>query len=308
MIALLLACTKQFPIDKEPEEEQIPLEERYELSSEDLFPESIAWSEEERAFYVGSLERGEVWRIDPDGAETLLYSPPEGWMSLGVKVDPHGGEVWVCATWHYGEEDVTSSIWVLDPGSGALRADYDLGEVYTGAVCNDLAFDPGGDVYISDRESPNVYRIRVDGELQLWFTDPLLAPSVIGQNGVAWTSRGELLVGKYAPAELLRITLGEDTAIQSVAVGGEGLGSLPDGPDGMAWLGEELIVAANSKVFRLNSEDSWQSATSTALSPAEPVASVTVAEGKVYGLKGEVVPWVLGQEVELPFAIFDLGL
>jgi hypothetical protein len=76
----------------------------------------------------------------------------------------------------------------------------------------------------------------------------------------------------------------------------------------MAWLGEELIVAANSKVFRLNSEDSWQSATSTALSPAEPVASVTVAEGKVYGLKGEVVPWVLGQEVELPFAIFDLGL
>jgi hypothetical protein len=38
------------------------------------------------------------------------------------------------------------------------------------------------------------------------------------------------------------------------------------------------------------------------------IAAVTVAEDQVYGLKGEVVPWVLGLEPELPFQILRFEL
>ncbi len=282
--------------------------DHYTLSGDTMFPESIAFHAGQRAFFVGSLETGVVTRIEADGTQSALYSPEAGWMSLGLKVDPSAGDVWVCATYHYGEPDVTSSLWVLDPESGALLHNHDLGAVAPGAVCNDLTFSPTGDVYITDREGPNLYRVQSNSTVELWLTDPALSPVAIGQNGVAWTPEGDLLVGKYAPPELLRISTGESPTIEAVTVSGDGLGSIPDGPDGFAWQGDTLVIAANAQAFSLSSTDGWVTASSSLVVPEAPIAAVTVAEGRVYGLKGEVVPWVLGQEVELPFAFFDLEI
>ena len=273
----------------------------YTLSDDDQFPEGVAFHAGERAFFLSSLTTGAVTRLDADGAESTLYTPGAGWMSLGMKLD--GDTLAVCAVYGYGQEDTTGAIWAFDATTGAVIADVDLSAAFAGANCNDVAFD-GGYVYVTDRENPNLYRVDLAaGSAELWLTDPALEPGIIGMNGIVVTPGGELLVGKYSPAELLRVPLADPSALALVALSGDEVGSLPDGFDGIAWDGDALVIAGNSELYRLTSGDDWGSAAVSAVAPGAAIAAVTVAEGRVYGLKGEVVPFVLGTDIDLPFEL-----
>ncbi|MCB9763260.1 MAG: SMP-30/gluconolactonase/LRE family protein [Alphaproteobacteria bacterium] len=295
-LLLALACTAKTPDDSGG---PAALADAYTLSDEGLFPEGVAFHEGERAFFMGSLEGGAITRLDADGAETVIFEPDPGWMSLGMKIAPGTDTLVVCAIQGYGTEDVHAALWRFDVTTGARTSEVDLG---AGSNCNDVAIDAAGTTWVTDRESPNLYRVPAGGAAELWATDEALGSTLIGLNGAVLTDT-HLLVGIYAPATVLRVALADPTDIQEVAVTGDDLGSLPDGLDGITWFGDTMVIAGNSRVLELRSDDGWASATCTATEQEVAFAAVTVAEGRVYGLKGEIVPYVLGMDVDLPFEL-----
>lgn len=281
-----------------------PLASEYVLDGDDLFPEGIAWSDAEGAFFVGSLTQGSIVRIDTDGTQTEVFRPASGtWMTLGMKIDPTTGDLVVCAIEDYGTDAPQSELQRFAVADGTLL---DTVPLAAGAVCNDVAIRADGTVYLTEREGPRLWQVPPGGSAEVLVEDPRLEPDVIGMNGIVLPDDDTLLVGKYAPAMLLRISLADPTDIVEVPVSGDGLGSLPDGADGMILDGGTLLVAANSTWFSVDTTDAWTTATSTAHTPAHAIAAVTVAEGRRFGLKGEVVPYVIGLEVSLPFIILEL--
>lgn len=277
------------------------LQDVYTLADHAQYPEGMAFHAGERAFFLGSLTTGAVTRLDADGSESTLFTPESGWMSLGMTLD--GDVLAVCAVYAYGEPDTTGAIWAFDVTTGAQTASVDLGAAFAGANCNDAAFHDGA-LYVTDRENPNLYRVDLGAEsAELWLSDPLLEPGYIGMNGVVVTPGGDLLVGKYGPAALLRVPLDAPTALEVVTLTGDAVGSLPNGFDGIVWQDDTLVIAGNAELYRIQSDDDWRTGQVTTTVPDVRHAAVAMAEGRLYGLKGEVVPYVLGTDVDLPFEV-----
>ncbi len=299
MFLLALACTAD-PIDSAAPE----LATSYTLSDAVDFPEGLAWHPEQRAFYVSSLGHGGLTRVDLDGGEVRVFQPEgEGWTSLGGKVGEEGS-VYFCGVQNPSTEQASAELWIHDPNS----EDTTRVPLQGVANCNDLAID-GRQVFLSDRESARMHRVDLDTlQSEIFLEDPLLEPGLIGNNGLVRTTDGALILGQYSPPKLIRIPIEDREALAEIPLDGDEIGSLPDGADGIAWFGEELVIAANKRVAVVGSSDDWQSGTVRARDLEVGIAAVTVAEGQVYGLKGEVVPWVLGLEPELPFQILAVEL
>ncbi len=281
----------------------VVLADAYTLDGDDLFPEGVAWHDDVQAFFYGSLTTGIIVRLDPDGTQTVVHTLDGPWMTLGMKVDGATGDLLVCAVENYGTDTPHSELWVYSPGASEVRTVALEGDV----VCNDVAVTSTGRVFLTEREGPRLHEVdRAAGTASVFLEDPALAPEIIGLNGIVVKDDEYLLVGKYAPGRLLKVPLDGPEGFTEVVVGGAGMGALPDGPDGIAWMGDELVIAANSTVLRVASTDDWATATSTASTPPAAVAAVTVAQGEVYGLKGEIVPYVLGTEISRPFELLRL--
>ena len=302
LLITLAACAPSDPADPA---DTGGLPASYTLPDAAAYPESVAFQPDERAFYLGSLDGGAVNRLDADGTFAPYFTPEPGWMTLGVKVNPDTSDLWVCAIADQGTDQVRSELWVFDTVVGT-RATLPLGDGAGPINCNDIAFD-GEDAYVTDRESGKLLVASIaDGSGQVWLEDDLLVPQLIGQNGIVTTPDRKLLVMKYAAAKLLRVTIDDPGDLAEVTIGGDALPGLPNGFDGATWDGDTLVVAANSALVELTSTDGWATATAVVSTPAAPIAAVTMAEGERYGLKGEVVPWVLGLDVSLPFELFRL--
>lgn len=299
-VCLLLACNDPQP----PAPEPTPLASTYTLDDEVGFPEGIAFHAPSRAFFVGSLAHGGITRVAADGTQSRFYTPPAaGWMTLGMKIHPESGELLVCSVINASTASATSELWVFDPDTAA-RVVFPLAD--NPNDCNDVV-GHGPDVYLTDRESARVHRVTLASDkIDVWFEHPLLEPGLIGNNGIVVTDDDVLIVGQYAPAKLLRIPLSAPDEIAEITLTGDAIGAIPNGADGITWVGDALAIAANQRLLRVESADGWRSATVSARTPPAPIAAVTVAEGQLYGLKGEVVPFVLGLPPDLPFQIVAL--
>ncbi|MEZ4318509.1 MAG: hypothetical protein R3F61_13435 [Myxococcota bacterium] len=280
-----------------------PLLSDYVLSDAVDYPEGMAFRADERAFYVGSLGHGGITRVDADGTETLVFAPDEdGWATLGLKIHPDTGDVLACAVRDPSTPDAVSELWVLDPATAAVQAFPLAGAP---ANCNDVVA-VGDQVYLTDREAPRLHRVDLaTGTASVFLEHAELTPQIIGNNGIVHAD-GALLVGQYAPARLLRVPLDAPETVEEVVLTGDSIGSLPNGADGITWQDDTLVIAANRRLARLTSDDGWQTATVAATDLDVGVAAVTVAEDRRYGLKGEVVAFVLGTPTDRPFRILEL--
>ena len=279
--------------------DDVTLLDVYDLSNDVGFPEGLAWHPEAQAFFIGSIEHGGLTRVEPDGAEHAITAvQEEGWMSLGVRA--HADEVLVCAVKGAGTESSRSELWRLDVGSEAVvRVPLQTSP----ADCNDLVV-VGAFAYLTDRESGRIHRVDLNTNTsEIWLESETLKPGLIGNNGIVATQGGALVVGQYSPARLVRVPLDTPEQAAEVVLSGDSLGTLPNGPDGVTWSGADLVFVANDVIATVSSTDDF--ATADVRSDDTPVglAAITSAQGQLFGLKGEVVPFVLGSTVDLPFQI-----
>lgn len=134
----------------------------FRLPEKDLIPEGIAYDPETGAFFVGSLYKRKIVRVDKAGkASDFAASRQDGLQEvLGMRVDPAARTLWVCSASGAadGGQDGLSSLFRYDLKSGKLLGKHDLpGKPH---LCNDIALGKNGEVFLTDSKGGMVHRLR----------------------------------------------------------------------------------------------------------------------------------------------------
>ena len=169
------------------------------LPQRDLMPESVAYDPVDDVYYLGSIYRRKVVRVDRKGqAQDFVPEARDGlWGVLGIKLDPARRELWVNAS-NLGAEMAMAipdtetvgqcGVFRYDLKSGALIQKYLAGNRSEPVAFNDLTLAPNGDVYISAGPD-GVYRI----DRQADVLAPFLPVPGAWINGIAIAPDGESL-------------------------------------------------------------------------------------------------------------------
>ncbi|MEZ5566899.1 MAG: hypothetical protein R3E54_00825 [Halioglobus sp.] len=284
----------------------VSLLQRYVLSSADSVPEGIAYDGHDAAFYVTSLQGASIVRIAADGSESI-FRPADNRAAIGgAKIDSEARRLWVCAQ---RVDGLDGRVWVYNLDSTELMHEFLLGALSTGGTCNDLALDANGRAYVTDPANPFLYRLDADtGEGDVLASDPLfndLTGAGLGLNGVAVTpDRSALIVAKFFPAGLLRVSLPDGENISQVQLSGD---TLPP-PDGLVFLDDDLYAVSGEAVSRVRFATDFTSAQVRVAPQISGLSTATVAQGRVYVVKSGVVNFVLGRPLDTPFEVFALDL
>jgi sugar lactone lactonase YvrE len=168
-------------------------------------PEGVA-VDKEGNIYVGFYPTGQILKITPDGEQsifaTLDVSGTVGGGLVGFALDKEG-DLYVCDA---SGEPATHGIWKVSR-NGATRR---IAALDPSGFPNDLVFDEGGDLFVTDSYLGEIWRISKSGETKVWLKDPLLAMVfAYGANGIA-IDRGDLFVTNTDQSTIVRIELGDE--------------------------------------------------------------------------------------------------
>ncbi|CAA0122714.1 Uncharacterised protein [Halioglobus japonicus] len=301
LVALTTACSNSNNSDSS-DAPAVPLAERYELSSPDSVPEGVAFDPVERMFYATSLQGGGITRIDAAGQESVFHPADNRAQVGGTKVDAQRRLLWACAQQVDGGD---SRVWVFDLDTAELTTEFFLGAIAADASCNDLVLDSEGVAYVTDPANPNVYRLdATTGTGAIFATDPRFADITgvdLGLNGIAISpDDNALIVAKFAPATLFRVSLPDAESIAPVTLTGD---TLP-APDGLAVLAGDLYTVSDKNVSRVRPNADFSAGEVVNVPQISGLSTATVAESELYVIKSEVVNFVLMLPLDLPFEIF----
>lgn len=134
------------------------VEVAFRISEKDLIPEGIAYDAASQSFFVSSIHKNKIIRIDEHNKVTdFIKSGKEGiGQALGMKVSQ--GKLWVCSNTGKGNAQDQSMVHTFDLTSGDLVSKWNLpsGEIH---LFNDLAIDSHGNVIVSDSDYGAIYRV-----------------------------------------------------------------------------------------------------------------------------------------------------
>ncbi len=156
----------------------------------DLAPESVAYDPVEEAFYLGSLYKCKIVRIDKEGNATDFITEKQNGlrMVIGIKVDAERRVLWTCNAVGRGfppgiEEKETgwTALFKFDLTTGKLINKYILHEEGVMHQFNDLTITKSGDVYTTNYLEGAIYRVLNDkDELELFYkSEELISPNGI---------------------------------------------------------------------------------------------------------------------------------
>lgn len=139
----------------------------FRVAERDLIPEGIAYDPETGAFFLSSIYRRKIVRIDPGGrVSDFTASKQDGLLCvLGMKVDARRRALWVAT--EGGEpmidaspsDTLRSAVFEYDLGSGKLVKAYWAPADATRHLFNDLVVDSRGEVLVTDTEEGALYAI-----------------------------------------------------------------------------------------------------------------------------------------------------
>lgn len=147
----------------------------FSIAEKDLIPEGIARDPSGNAFYLGSLSKSKIVRIDGDGTVSdFAVSRQDGLLPvLGLRVDDARRRLWVCNNFGYPREGLepalfgTAGVHLYDLAGGRLLRVFRLPQAENHFL-NDVCLTPDGTAYFSDSHVPGVWRIRgPEGQLEL---------------------------------------------------------------------------------------------------------------------------------------------
>ncbi|ELR73477.1 hypothetical protein C900_04329 [Fulvivirga imtechensis AK7] len=169
---------------------QKPVEKVYEIPEVDLIPEGIAYDPAGDAFYIGSIYKSKIIKIDNNGQISNFTGENEygPWGYLGMSVKD--GILWTCRSPLDQSADSTgfSGLFGYDLKSGKLSKKYVTAE--GGHLFNDLVFN-NNDIYITDTDGGAIYKVNT-GKDSLEVFVP--ARSLIGPNGITVSPDGGTLI------------------------------------------------------------------------------------------------------------------
>ena len=267
------------------------------FTTDQTYPESAAWSAKENTFFVGSVHRGIIGKVNQQGNYSPFITDKQLVGTVGVKVDAKRNILWV-ANSDSGASDRSSAatqgklaaLVAYNAATGEQIAYHDLGKLSEGAhFANDIALDDKGNVYVTDSFSPIIYRVDANGKASIFATSDLFKGEGFNLNGIVYHSKGYLLVCKYNSGELFKIDIKNPTHIEKVA-----LAESIKGADGLLLRSPNKLIAVQNmgidRTVELISNDDWKSATikSVTNSKLPFPTSATVVDNDIYVLNAQL--------------------
>ena len=265
------ACSDDDPQPQQPGELALP--------GDAYFPESLS-AGADGTLYVGSLTTGQVVAFADGATEATVVVGASSGVTGVAGVTVHGDELWLCSIDTTFQRPTEVRSFGLD---GGPRATHSLGP---NRFCNDLAFDAGGTLYVTDSFSGTVLRLAPGGaELEPWLEDAMLAPSMqgaFGLDGIAPVT-GAVYINKLDTGGLYRVPSAGGPATQITVT--------PPlvAPDGMRALDDRtlLVVEGGGKLTKVTVDGTAATATPLATDLDQPTA-IVVARGSAWVTEGQL--------------------
>ncbi len=261
-----------------------------------LYPEGVELHPETGEFLLGSIRKGKVVAVAPDGSVRTLVDDDRLRSVVGIRVDRRRNVLLVNNS-DYGvaersrPEDrfATAALGVYDLTTGEPVQYVDLSGLRPGEsrFVNDLAVDTAGNVYVTDSRAAAIYRITPAGRAQVFLTHERFRGEGFNLNGIQYHADGFLIVAKKSDGTLFRVPIAEPEAFTEITLPRPLIGT-----DGLVLLdNDDLLVITNiaagsqsNTVFHLTSGDGWRSAElAGSLETGDVYATTgTVRDGRVY--------------------------
>lgn len=249
------------------------------IKNEGLYPEGISFDAQEQVFYVSSVARGEVWKVNLKGESELFIKDDRFASTVGLQVDKKRNRLIVCvADPGVGENSNIKSkgrlagVAIYDLTSKKELAYYSLAPSNSdkGHLANDISIDGMGNIYITDSFSPIIYKINIHGKASVFANDPKwdVTEGKFGLNGIVYHPDGFLIVSHYDSGKLYKVDVNNPANIKEVTLNQPSKTWNITGLDGLLLLNSKTLIAVNSDpsggenenvVYRLLSNDSWDS-------------------------------------------------
>ena len=138
----------------------------FEIPEKDIIPEGITYNPVTKEFFVGSLFKSKIVKIDADkNVSDFIKTGQYDFLSvLGMNADPERNILWANSCYGYLKESIPAEklgmagIYKLNLTDGTLIKHYTLLQEENHFL-NDLAINNNGDVFITDSHVPAVYKI-----------------------------------------------------------------------------------------------------------------------------------------------------
>lgn len=225
------ACAHQTALDPK---ETLP------LPGTSYYPESLGASDD-GTILIGSLATGQVTRFAPgsDVGTPFLANGGEAQGVTGVLVDDASGSVYLCAIDPTFKDLAQNQLRRYDLATGQRLESYSFPSAN---ICNDMAFDHNGHLYVTD-STGRIYRLaKGEKQLTLWTDDAQLAPppNGFGADGISFDGTDTLYVNSFSNGKLFRIRIeadGHAGPVQEIAV-------TPrlESPDGMRQVDRSTLI------------------------------------------------------------------
>jgi hypothetical protein len=234
---LMLKGSKEFDELIEREHRDFPVvaqaHQAFLTEEKDLIPEGLAYDSAQNLFYLGSLNRRKIVKIDPDSRVSDFV--PSGRYNLlpvlGIRLDPNDGTIWANSF----EDSGRTELLHFDASSKLLGryAPQDPGK----HGFNDLVVRKNSEVILTDSLSNQVFRFLPASKT---FTPLVIHRTLFYPNGIALVDDGRML---YVADALGVIALDLSDAVSRDV--DPGPHSTLAGVDGLYWHNGSLIAIQN---------------------------------------------------------------
>jgi sugar lactone lactonase YvrE len=227
------------------------------IKEKGLVPEGVAYDPVTKAFFVSSIRKRKIFRVDSSGAIAEFVRPREGGLrtAAGIGVDPKRRSLWVASEamahmeGYVKDEPLASAIFEFDADTGKFRREIrPVSPGGDGAAFDDLAVAADGRVYVNDGRNGRIWTLAPGAAaLEVFLETPVFR----GTQGLAPTPDGRFLyVSDYSG--LYRVeTKGKQLARLAVPPG-----IALNGIDGLVYAGGSLYGVQNgvepNRVIRLD--------------------------------------------------------
>ena len=176
-----------------------------------LVPEGVAYDPKTKSFFVSSIRKRKIVRVDANGKVSDFVKPGEGGLrsACGIAADPKRRALWVASVamphmegFRKGDPPA-SALFEFDLDTGRLRGEYRAPASEPPAAFDDLALGPDGRVFANDGRNPRIWTLAPGaGAIELF----LESDAFRGTQGMAVTPDGKTLyVSDYT--SLFRVDL-----------------------------------------------------------------------------------------------------
>lgn len=289
-----------------------------------LYPEGLTWDPSAQHFIVGSQHHRTIHSVsDATVVETLISDPtlPQNATILGLAIDSIHNRL--LALVHAAAPLPPFNALAAYDLRSRCRVFLSLLDDETPGVitikrhvANDVAVDFNGNAYVTNSAGNFIWKVDKDGEASVFSRSPVFSESPLavdpdapfsecGLNGIAYVSKGYLLVVQSNTGKMFKVNADDGLArrvlLTEDLVWADGIAVRSDGV---------VLVVSHHTLWFIKSHDSWAEGVvydKTALNQEKFATSVTVGgEDRAYVLYGRVMEGLLGNSGREEFSIEEV--